>query len=73
MLFGGSWLGISDSPSEWLWPKGDGQPVGLAALGQVLRGYRKGNRLTQAGLGELLQVDQTYISLIERGSGRSGM
>src|SRR5579859_3631306 len=58
---------MADSPSEWLRPKAAGRPVTLPALGQVLREYRTENRLTQQALGELLQVDQTYISMIERG------
>lgn len=39
----------------------------LPRLGEVLREYRTANQLTQAALAELLQVDQTYVSMIERG------
>lgn len=58
---------MADSPSEWLRPKAADRPVTLPALGQILREYRTENRLTQKALGDLLQVDQTYISMIERG------
>ena len=68
MLFWRKLVGMSDSPSGWLWPKGDDQRAELPALGQVLREYRKANHLTQTALGALLQVDQTYISMIERGT-----
>jgi len=57
---------MTDSPSPWLWPGVDDQPDRLPGLGEVLREYRAANHLTQAALGGLLQVDQTYISLIER-------
>src|SRR5215471_1219145 len=58
---------MSDKPSSWLWPRSDSEPAALHRLGEVLREYRQANNLSQAALGELLQVDQTYISLIERG------
>lgn len=57
---------MADSPSSWLWPQSDSEPSALHRLDEVLREYRAVNHLTQAALGELLQVDQTYISLIER-------
>jgi transcriptional regulator with XRE-family HTH domain len=58
---------MPDSPSPWLWPHPDSEPAALHRLGEVLREYREANHLSQAALGALLQVDQTYISLIERG------
>jgi transcriptional regulator with XRE-family HTH domain len=58
---------MPDSPSPWLWPQSDSEPAALRRLGEVLREYREANHLSQAALGALLQVDQTYISLIERG------
>ncbi len=45
----------------------DDRPVALPRLGDVLREYRATHHLTQAGLGGLLGVDQTYVSMIERG------
>lgn len=36
-------------------------------LGAVLKEYRKNNGLSQRELGELLHVDQSYVSKIERG------
>ncbi len=41
--------------------------VVLPRLGAVLKEYRREHDLTQAALGELLGVDQTYVSMIERG------
>ena len=41
--------------------------VVLPRLGAVLKEYRREHGLTQAALGELLGVDQTYVSMIERG------
>ncbi len=58
---------MADTPSRWLWPRPSGERAALPVLGGVLREYRKANGLTQAALAELLQIDQTYISLIERG------
>src|ERR1022692_2787296 len=58
---------MADSPSSWLWPQVGDQPAGLPGLGVIFREYREANHLSQAALGELLQLDQTYISLIERG------
>src|SRR5260370_35954147 len=58
---------MPDKPSPWLWPRSDSEPTALHRLGEVLREYREVNHLSQAALGELLQVDQTYISMIERG------
>jgi len=58
---------MQDKPSPWLWPRSDSEPTALYRLGEVLREYREVNHLSQAALGELLQVDQTYISMIERG------
>ena len=58
---------MSDSPSGWLWPGGGDQRAELPALGPVLREFRKAHGLTQAALGKLLLVDQTYVSRIERG------
>lgn len=43
------------------------QQAQLPELGAVLKEYRKNNGLTQQELGELLQVDQSYVSKIERG------
>ncbi len=59
--------GPADSPSAWLWPQVGDKPSQLPQLGQILRDYRASARLSQAELGRLLHVDQTYISLIERG------
>lgn len=42
------------------------RPIAVPPLGDVLRQYRADHHLTQAVLGELLQVDQTYVSMIER-------
>ena len=59
---------MSDGSAPWLWPGAeDDNPAVLPRLGEVLREYRSANHLTQAALAELLQVDQTYVSLIERG------
>src|SRR5712692_11800965 len=58
---------MADSPSSWLWPKLDDRPSPMLSPGTILREYRAANHLSQAALGELLQVDQTYISMIERG------
>ncbi len=58
---------MADSPSSWLWPKLDDRPSPMPSLGTILREYRAANHLSQAALGSLLQVDQTYISMIERG------
>lgn len=63
---------MPDSPTSWLWPRSESEPAALHRLGAVLREYRQINHLTQAALGELLQVDQTYISLIERGRRKPG-
>jgi len=43
------------------------EQVVLPRLGAVLKEYRREHGLSQAGLGELLGVDQTYVSMIERG------
>jgi|SRR6266568_3518561 len=58
---------MADSPSPWLWPQASDGPVTLPALGRILREYRTAHKLTQETLGEFLQVDQSYISKIERG------
>jgi transcriptional regulator with XRE-family HTH domain len=59
---------MTDSTGPWLQPRpADEQGTVLPLLGEVLREYRAANHLTQAALGELLQVDQTYVSMIERG------
>ena len=59
--------GPADTPSAWLWPQAGERTARLPRLGQILRDYRAANHLSQAELGRLLQVDQTYVSLIERG------
>src|SRR6266566_6627939 len=46
---------------------GGERPTALLRLGEVLRGYRAAHHMTQAALGDLLGVDQTYVSMIERG------
>src|SRR6266581_6442632 len=58
---------MPDKPSPWLWPCSDSEPTALHRLSAILREYREVHHLSQAALGELLQVDQTYISMIERG------
>src|SRR5262245_34711826 len=58
---------MPDGPTAWLWPRSESEPAALHRLGAVLREYREANHLSQAALGELLQMDQTYISMIERG------
>jgi transcriptional regulator with XRE-family HTH domain len=59
---------MPDTPSGWLWPKPASQRPALPDLGAVLREYRAENHLTQKALAAELQVDQTYVSRIERGS-----
>ena len=63
---------MADSPSPWLWPQASDARTALPALGRILREYRTAHKLTQKALGELLQVDQTYISKIERGHRQVG-
>ncbi len=63
---------MPDSPTSWLWPRSNSEPAALHRLGAVLYEYRQVNHLSQAALGQLLQVDQTYISLIERGRRNPG-
>jgi transcriptional regulator with XRE-family HTH domain len=59
---------VADGTRPWLWGEAaDDQPIAVPPLGGVLRQYRADHHLTQAALGELLQVDQTYVSMIERG------
>jgi transcriptional regulator with XRE-family HTH domain len=58
---------MPDSPTAWLWPKSESEPPTLHRLGAVLREYRTAHHLSQDALADLLQVDQTYISMIERG------
>ena len=59
---------MTDSPDPWLRHETpDLERVVLPRLGAVLKEYRREHHLTQAALGELLQVDQTYVSMIERG------
>jgi len=59
---------VAGGTRPWL-PGGtpEDQPIAVPPLGDVLRQYRAEHHLTQAALGELLQVDQTYMSMIERG------
>jgi transcriptional regulator with XRE-family HTH domain len=58
---------MADTPSGWLMPRPSGGRAALPDLGVVLREYRAANRMTQQELGDLLSLDQTYISMIERG------
>jgi len=59
---------MTDGPDPWLRQgAADMERVVLPRLGTVLKEYRHEHGLTQAALGELLQVDQTYVSMIERG------
>jgi len=59
---------MTDGPDPWLWREtADMKRVVLPRLGAVLKEYRRTHGLTQAALGELLGVDQTYVSMIERG------
>src|SRR6266498_2912580 len=59
---------MPDGTGPWLQPGTAGdERVALPLLGEVLRQYRAEHHLTQAALGKLLQVDQTYVSMIERG------
>jgi transcriptional regulator with XRE-family HTH domain len=59
---------MTDGPDPWLLPGTAGmERVVLPGLGAVLKEYRRAHGLTQAALGELLGVDQTYVSMIERG------
>ncbi|HCU94163.1 MAG TPA: hypothetical protein DHU96_16140 [Actinobacteria bacterium] len=59
---------MTEGMRPWLWPGAeDDSAAVLPRLGEVLREYRTANQLTQAALAELLQVDQTYVSMIERG------
>lgn len=39
----------------------------MKEIGDVIRRYRKGAKLSQVELGKLLSVDQTHISKIEQG------
>ncbi|WP_433892744.1 helix-turn-helix domain-containing protein [Streptomyces sp. CA-111067] len=56
------------SARQWHWATLEGQAV-LATrnLSEILRLYRRTNRLTQTDLGVLLGYDKTYISLLETG------
>ena len=59
---------MADGMGPWLQPgTGETRRAVLPPVGDVLRQYRVDHHLTQAALGELLQVDQTYVSMIERG------
>jgi len=58
---------MAGTTGPWLRGGTDDQPVAWPMMGEVLRGYRAEHHLTQAALGELLGVDQTYVSMIERG------
>ncbi len=59
---------MTDSTDPWLLRgTADMERVVLPRLSAVLKEYRREHGLTQAALGELLQVDQTYVSMIERG------
>src|SRR6266496_1546407 len=59
---------MTDGPDPWLWRgTSDEERVVLPRLGAVLKEYRRAHGLTQAALGEFLGVDQTYVSMIERG------
>ena len=59
---------MTNGPDPWLRHEtADLERVVLPRLGAVLKEYRREHHLTQAALGELLQVDQTYVSMIERG------
>jgi transcriptional regulator with XRE-family HTH domain len=58
---------MADTPSGWLLPKPSGGRAALPDLGAVLREYRAANQLTQQELADLLALNQTYISMIERG------
>ena len=59
---------MADDSRPWLRPRAaDDQRIAWPPLGPVLREYRVANHLTQSALAELLQVDQTYVSMIERG------
>lgn len=36
-------------------------------VGNMIRKYRRANKYTQEELGEILQIDQSYLGRIERG------
>jgi transcriptional regulator with XRE-family HTH domain len=59
---------MADGADHWL-SRGttDESPIILPRLGPVMKKHRIARGLTQAALGELLQIDQTYVSMIERG------
>jgi transcriptional regulator with XRE-family HTH domain len=59
---------MAEGMGPWLRPGlTEDQQAALPRLGEVLREYRAAHHLTQAALADLLGVDQTYVSMIERG------
>jgi transcriptional regulator with XRE-family HTH domain len=59
---------MAEGKERWLRPGAAGGQQGTwPLLGEVLREYRSAHHLTQAALARRLGVDQTYVSLIERG------
>jgi transcriptional regulator with XRE-family HTH domain len=56
---------MADATEQWLTHQAPG--TSSPDLGQMLRDYRSQESLTQAALADLLGVDQTYVSKIERG------
>ncbi len=54
--------------TPWLWTGAAEPHVEAQPIGTVLKEYRAARRMTQANLAEVLHVDQSYVSRIERGA-----
>jgi transcriptional regulator with XRE-family HTH domain len=55
------------SNSSWLSPHATDLEINTDRLGEVLRDYRASKELSQADLAQILNLDQSYVSKIERG------
>lgn len=52
---------------SWLSARAVDLEINTSLLAEVLRDYRKANKLSQADLAQLLNLDQSYVSKIETG------